>query len=129
MDKYGLPHFEIQVLQFKSRIMKTKNFVQLIGYLGNDPEIHLTITGRILGRLRLATDFFLKNEDGTSSKKTTWHDINAWNKLAETLPGQFIKGSHVMVEGEIQYRTFLDHEGHKRYVTEIKAANILNLDR
>lgn len=109
--------------------MKTKNFVQLIGYLGEDPEIHMTTTGQTLGRLRLATDYYRKREDGTTSTKTIWHDINAWNKLAKILDGNFVKGSHVMVEGEIQYRTFLDNTGHKRYVTEIKAAKILNLDR
>lgn len=109
--------------------MKTKNFVQLVGYLGNDPKIHMTNTGKTLGRLRLATDFYRKQEDGTTFKKTTWHDVKAWDKLAETLPGQFMKGSHVMVEGIIEYRTFLDPIGHKRFVTEIKAISILNLDR
>lgn len=118
-----------QVLLFKITHMKTKNFVQLIGYLGDDPEIHQTNTGTTIGRLRLATHGLLKQEDGTRLKKTTWHDIKMWNKLAQQLPGNFIKGSHVLIEGEIEYRTFLDHVGHKRYITEIKAFNILNLDR
>ena len=109
--------------------MKTKNFVQLIGYLGEDPELHSTPSGQTLGRLRLATDVYHKRHDGTVFTKTTWHDINAWNKLASILPGNFVKGSHIMVEAEIHYRTFLDHTGHSRYVTEIKSAKILNLDR
>lgn len=109
--------------------MKTKNFVQLVGYLGNDPEILQTSTGKTLVRLRLATDFYYKQEDGTTFKKTTWHDVKAWDKLAEALTGQFMKGSHVMVEGVIEYRTFLDSIGHKRFITEIKATSILNLDR
>ncbi|MBL0882665.1 MAG: single-stranded DNA-binding protein [Chitinophagaceae bacterium] len=109
--------------------MKTKNFVQLIGYLGEDPEIHTTTSGHTLAHLRLATDRYHKKEDGTTTTKTTWHDIKAWNKIARILPDNFIKGSHVLIEGEIEYRTFLDHVGHKRYITEIKAFTILNLDR
>lgn len=109
--------------------MKTKNFVQLIGYLGDDPEIRMTSTGQTLGRLRMATDKSYKREDGTFSKKTTWHDINVWNKLAKKLEGNFIRGSHILVEGQIEYRSFIDYTGHTRYVTEIKAAKILNLDR
>lgn len=113
----------------KPQNMKTRNYVQLIGYLGEDPELQTTTSGQTLARLRLATDFYRKKEDGSTSRKTTWHDVNAWNKLAQILPGNFVKGSHIMVEGEISYRTFLDHKGHKRYITEIKAAKILNLDR
>jgi len=129
MHKYGLDPLDFQILLLKTYRMKTKNFVQLIGYLGNDPEIHMTTTGKTMGRLRLATDFYRKQEDGKTHRKTTWHDVKAWNKLAESLPGQFIKGSHVLVEGVIEYRTFLDPSGHKRFVTEIKAISILNLDR
>lgn len=125
-DSYRL---EYQVLLSKSDIMKTKNFVQLIGYLGNDPEIYMTTSGQTFGRLRMATNISYKREDGSFSKKTTWHDISVWNKLAKKLEGNFIRGSHILVEGQIQYRTFLDYQGHKRYVTEIKATNILNLDR
>ena len=129
MDKNGLSPKHFQVLLLKSHSMKSKNFVQLMGYLGNDQEIHLTTTGKTLARLRLATTYFRKQEDGTKLKYATWHDIIAWNKLALQLPGNFIKGSHVLIEGEIQYRTFLDMKEHKRYVTEIRAYTILNLDR
>lgn len=129
MHKNGYCFRKFQVLLFKIINMKTKNFVQLIGYLGDDPEIHNTPSGQTLGYLRVATDHYRKKEDGTATTITTWHDIKFWNKLAQQLPGNFIKGSHVLIEGEIQYRTFLDHVGHKRYITEIKAAKIVNLDR
>ncbi len=129
MHKYGSCFRKFQVLQFKCINMKTKNFVQLIGYLGKDPEIRNTSSGQILGHLRVATDHYHKREDGTATTITTWHDIKLWNKLAQQLPGNFIKGNHVLIEGEIQYRTFLDHVGHKRYMTQIKAFHILNLDR
>jgi single-strand DNA-binding protein len=129
MHKNGYCFRKFQVLLFKIINMKTKNFVQLIGYLGDDPEIHNTPSGQTLGYLRVATDHYRKKEDGSATTITTWHDIKLWNKLAQQLLGNFIKGSHVLIEGEIQYRTFLDHVGHKRYSTEIKAAKIVNLDR
>lgn len=109
--------------------MKTRNYVQLIGYLGEDPEIQISSTGKAWAHLRLATDYYRKKDDGTVTRKTTWHDITIWNKLTKILPGNFIKGSHIMVEGELCYRTFFDHIGHKRYITEILATKLMNLDR
>lgn len=109
--------------------MKTQNSVQLIGYLGCDPIIKTRPDGTSLARIRLATDFYRKNEDGSIFRKTTWHEVIAWNRLAEKVTGQFIKGSHILVEGSIEYRTYEDKAGHTRYITEIRASKLLNLDR
>lgn len=109
--------------------MKTQNHTQLIGYLGNDPISRTAINGSKVARLRLATDYYRRDNSGNVIRKVTWHDILAWDHLAEKIPGNFIKGSHVLIQGEIRHRTYNDEKGHKRYITEIKALTILNLDR
>ncbi len=108
--------------------MKTQNQVQLIGYLAKDPLISFAKNGSKRAYLRLATDWFRKDSNGNIHKKTTWHDIVAWDKKAENIENNFITGSHVLVEGEIDYRKY--YKGNElRYITQILATKIMNLDR
>lgn len=109
--------------------MKTQNNVRLIGYLGQDPIVKQTSTGSTRATLRMATDKFRKDSNGKVQRTVTWHDIVAWEKTAEALANEYIKGSHVLVEGELIHRTYEDRNGHTRYVTEVKAFLIMNLDR
>lgn len=109
--------------------MKTQNKVQLVGYLGNDPVVGTTSKGKQFIRIRMATDDFYKDDTGNPHRITTWHDITAWDAIATTVCGNFIKGSHVMIEGKICHRTYEDKTGHVRYITEIKAMTLINLDR
>jgi len=109
--------------------MKTQNKVQLIGYLGKDPVITITRKGSKLARINLATDTFFTDERGFKIKKTTWHEVIAWEKKAEMVENNFLKGSHILIEGQIMYRIYEDFTGHTRYVTEIKADMLMNLDR
>ena len=109
--------------------MKTENSVELIGYLGNDPICKTAVNGSSMARIRLATDRFRRDRGGTVHRKTTWHDILAWDTVAEQVPNNFIKGSHVLIKGEIRHRTYNDNTGHKRYITEVHAHKIMNLDR
>jgi single-strand DNA-binding protein len=107
---------------------KTQNKVQLIGYLGKDPVVTVTKDGVKRVFLRLATDWYRKSEDGTEKKKTTWHNIVAWDKKAKKIENDFISGSHVLVEGEIDHHSY--YKGtEKRYITRILATKIMNLDR
>lgn len=109
--------------------MKTQNHTQLIGYLGNDPSSRIAVNGSKLARLRLATDYYRRDNSGNLIHKVTWHDILAWDQLAEKVTGNFTKGSHVLVQGEIRHRTYMNENGHKQNLTEIRATSILNLDR
>lgn len=108
--------------------MKTQNNVQLIGYLGRDPIVSVAKNGSQRAYLRMATDIFRRKEDGTTFKKTTWHDIVAWDKKAVKIKNEFIRGSHVLIEGEIQHQS-LYKGNEKRFITWIRASKILNLDR
>ena len=108
--------------------MKTQNKVQLIGYLGKDPLMSIAINGSKRAYLRMATDWYRKKKDGTVLKRTTWHDIVAWDKKAELVENELVTGSHIMVEGEIEYHRFLKN-GLRRYITQIRAYAIIDLDR
>lgn len=109
--------------------MKTKNSVQLIGYLGKDPMLKTAVNGSNFARLSVATDYFRRRKDGTIVKKTNWHNVLVWDWLAEKIPGNFITGSHVLVEGDIRNRTYKDKQGIIRLITEFHASVLLNLDR
>lgn len=109
--------------------MKTKNFVQLIGYLGRDPVFRKAINGSPFTWIRMATDYYRRTSDGTVIRKTSWHDVIAWDHLADTVPNNFIKGSHILVQGQLRHRAFTDSNGVKRYETCIRATELLNLDR
>jgi single-strand DNA-binding protein len=109
--------------------MKTQNKVQLIGYVGKDPVISTASNGSKLARIRVATDRFFKQENGESKKSTAWHNILAWNQTADFVENNFLKGSHILVEGHIKYRNYTDKAGASRSITEITASHLMNLDR
>ena len=105
------------------------NRVQLIGYVGKDLiSIPLPSGNKRIG-LRIATHHLTKDKSGEKSYHTTWHDVTAWDRIAEYAENNFVKGSKIMVEGSIEYRTYLDNTGHTRYLTHIKAHSLVNLDR
>jgi len=106
------------------------NKVQLIGYLGKDPLIREFANGNALAILRLATDTYYQRKEGSAVKTTQWHTVKLWGKEQIVKFCEYlIKGSHVLVEGQLLYDTYLDKNGQTRYVTEIKAKNLVDLDR
>lgn len=111
--------------------MKSLNKTQLIGYLGNDPVIKEFESGHVLASIRLATRYKIKNPpDGSDPYLTTWHDVKVWGReRVEKIVNNFIKGSHILVEGRLEYRSYTDNAGIKKQVTEINAYTLMNLDR
>ena len=104
-----------------------KNRVTLIGNLGQDPEIKTTETGKKVTNFTLATDDGYKNADGQKIKETTWHNIVAWNGLADIAGKYLKKGREVAVEGRIVYRSYEDKKGATKYITEIVLNDLLLL--
>ncbi|WP_272150767.1 single-stranded DNA-binding protein [Tenacibaculum aiptasiae] len=104
-----------------------KNRVQLIGNLGNDPEIINLDNGKKIAKFSLATNETYKNSEGEKVTDTEWHYIVAWNKIAEIIEQYLQKGSEVMIEGKLTSRSFEDKEGVKRYVTEVICNELLML--
>ena len=102
-----------------------KNKVQLIGNLGNAPEIKNTENGKKIARFSIATDEQYLNSSGEKITETTWHNIIAWGKLADIAEQYLKKGSEVVVEGKLINRSYNDKEGNKKYITEIQVNELL----
>ncbi len=100
------------------------NKVILVGRLGRDPETRYTSSGQAVCNFSLATDESYKDRTGERQKRTEWHKIVAWRKLAEICQQYLKKGSLVYVEGRIQTRQWDDREGNKRTSTEIVASGM-----
>ncbi|HLP72097.1 MAG TPA: single-stranded DNA-binding protein [Bacteroidales bacterium] len=101
-----------------------KNRVTLIGNLGVDPEIRTTENGKKVVHFTLATKDGFKNAEGQKVTETTWHNIVAWNGLAETATKFLKKGNEVAVEGRIVYRTYEDKKGVTKQSTDIVLSDL-----
>lgn len=106
-----------------------KNKVQLIGNVGNDPEIKTLENGRKLAHLSIATKDYYKNDKGDKVEQTEWHRITAWGKTAEIIEKFVVKGKEIAIEGKLTHRSYDDKNGEKRYITEVVANEILLLGR
>jgi len=104
------------------------NRVQLIGRLGQDPEMKTLESGKKVSRFTLATDESYKNSEGQKVNETTWHNIIAWNGLAELTEKHLKKGKKIALEGRIVYRSYEDKNGVTKYITEIYINDFLFLD-
>ncbi|ARV08049.1 single-stranded DNA-binding protein [Polaribacter sp. SA4-10] len=104
-----------------------RNKVQLIGNLGNNPEIITLESGKKLAKFSIATNESYKNAQGEKVTDTQWHNIVAWNKTAEIIEKYLEKGSEVAVEGKLTSRSYETKEGEKRYITEIVCNELLML--
>ena len=98
------------------------NKVILVGYLGQDPEIRYTQSGKAVCNFTLATteNYTPKGSD-TREEKTEWHRIITWERLAEICGEYLAKGRQVYIEGRLQTRDWEDRDGNKRTTTEIVA--------
>jgi single-strand DNA-binding protein len=102
-----------------------RNKVQLIGNLGNAPEIKVLDSGKKLARMSLATNETYKNAKGEKITETQWHNVIAWDKAAEIAEKYFTKGLEVLIEGKLVNRSYTDKDGIKRYATEVQANELL----
>lgn len=93
----------------------------LVGRLGRDPETRYTSAGQAVCNFTLATDETYKDRNGERQKRTEWHRITTWGKLAEICQQYLKKGTMVYIEGRIQSREWQDKEGQKRTSFDIVA--------
>jgi len=105
------------------------NKVILVGNLGKDPELRYTPSGQAVATFSLATSRKWKDKEGQMQDQTDWHNIVTWGRQAEIAKEYLKKGSPIFIEGRIQYRTYNDRDGNKRYITEIVAQSLQMLGR
>lgn len=115
-------------VSLKLKIMNAlRNKVMLVGNLGQDPDMKTLEGGKKVVHFTLATKEDYKNSEGQKVKETTWHNITAWNGLAEIASKYLKKGNEVLVEGRLVYRTYEDKQGATKYVTDIVLNDLLLL--
>lgn len=94
----------------------------LMGRLTKDPELRATPNGVSVCTFSIAVDrqYSSKGEE----RKTDFFNIVAWRQTAEFISKYFTKGRCVLVEGELQNRSYTDKDGITRYVTEVIASQV-----
>ncbi len=107
---------------------KSVNKVILIGNLGKDPEVKYTQGGVPVAKFSIATNERFKDKEGNWQDRTEWHNIVAFQKLAEII-GQYLKkGGKCYIEGSLRTGSWDDKEtGKKMYKTEIIANDLVLL--
>lgn len=100
------------------------NRVELIGNLGQDPEMRASRSGTAIVNLRIATTHRAKSQEGDWEERTEWHTVVAFGNLADNVGKYLSKGRQVFVEGRIQTRKWEDKNGNTRYSTEVVANEI-----
>jgi single-strand DNA-binding protein len=106
-----------------------RNKVQLIGNLGNDPEIINLESGKTLAKFAVATNESYKNAAGEKITDTQWHNVVACGKTAQIIEKYVTKGKEVAIEGKLTSRSYDDKDGNKRYITEVVCNELLMLGK
>jgi single-strand DNA-binding protein len=108
--------------------MPSLNRIQLIGYLGKDPESKFTPTGKKVTQFSVAISNRWRSKDGEPKEYTEWVNIEAWGRLGEICSEYLKKGSLVFVEGRLKTDRFED-KGETRFYTKVVALAMQMLDR
>jgi single-strand DNA-binding protein len=103
------------------------NKVMVIGHVGRDPEMRYTPGGKPVTSFSVATGRSWTNSEGERREETEWFNVVAWGNLAEICKQHIRKGRQVYVEGRLQTRSWEDHEGKKRFRTELVANEMILL--
>ena len=102
-----------------------RNKVQLIGHVGQEPEIKTFEGGKKLANITIATNDYYINDKGDKVEQTEWHKVTAWGKVAEIIEKYVTKGKEIAIEGKLTHRSYDDKDGNKRYITEVVVNDIL----
>lgn len=106
-----------------------RNKVQLIGNLGQAPEVVTFENGNKLAKFSLATNETYKNAKGEKQVETQWHNLIAWGKTAEIIEKFVKKGQEIAIEGKIVYETYDGKDGSKRHATKIQINELVMLGK
>ena len=104
------------------------NKVILVGHIGNKPEGRFTPSGMSTSTFSIATNESWIDSEKGKQERTEWHNIVAWNKLADFASEYLQKGQLVYVEGKLQTRSWKDKDANTRKTTEIVCTSITPLE-
>jgi single-strand DNA-binding protein len=104
-----------------------RNQIQLIGFLGNDPEVVVSPKGVKYAKFNLATSERYKNKEGENVTETTWHRVTVFGTQADIAEKYLTKGKEVCISGKLGNNEYIDKEGQKRTTIEIRVLDILLL--
>jgi single-strand DNA-binding protein len=107
---------------------RSLNKVILIGNLTRNPVLRSTANSSTVCTFGIATNSSWKDGSGSLQERTEFHNVVAWNKLAEICAQLLAVGMSVYIEGELRTRTWTDTNGVRHYRTEIKAQDMKLLD-
>ncbi len=107
---------------------RSLNKVQLIGNLTRDPELRYTPSGAAVCTFGIATNRSWTTETGEKHEETEFHNIVAWNKLAELCSQFLVKGRKIYVEGRLATRNWQGQDGQQKSRTEIVIDDMILLD-
>ena len=106
-----------------------RNKVQLIGRLGQDPEIMNFEDGNKMARFSLATDDSYKDKNGEKVDRAQWHTVVVRGGLVNVVENYVVKGKEIAIEGKLTSRSYEDKEGNTRYITEVYCNELLLLGK
>ena len=108
--------------------MANLNKVMLIGRLGQDPEVK-DAGNTPVANFSIATKENWTDKNGEKQERTEWHNIVAWDKLADLAGNYLRRGSNIYCEGKLQTRSWESQEGEKKYRTEVVINQLQFLDK
>lgn len=109
--------------------MNISNQVQLIGHLGQNPELYTSEKGSKILKISIATNDYYTNDKGERVQQTDWHNLTIFGKRAELVNSYCVSGSKICVTGKLKTRKYTDKHSVERYITEIIVDNVLLLDK
>ena len=107
---------------------RSLNKVMLIGNLTRDPEMRYTNSGTPVVTFGMATNKSWKDTHGEAKELAEFHNVVAWNKMAEICQQLLAKGMKIYVEGSLNTRSWNAEDGSTRYKTEVRVEDMILLD-
>ena len=103
-----------------------RNYIQLVGHLGKDPELTTFDNGSTKACLSLATNYKYTSRDGDPVEETTWHRVIGFGTTAEIMRDRLSRGKRVLIEGRMQYGTY-EKDGQTVNTAEVVAQRVTPL--
>lgn len=111
--------------------MASVNIAIVVGYVGNEPRVSSTQSGRKVASFPLATTEagYTAQNGNQVPERTEWHNIVCWGKTAEIVERFVHKGCSLYIQGKNRTRSYDGNDGQKRYITEIECEVLQMLDK